>query len=255
MNYMERVCPIAANEPIGPGFIDLTVQSADMARAAACGQFVNIRCGAKTLRRPISICEIGEDTLRLVYEVKGEGTAWLSQRKAGENLEILGPLGQGFKLKNAPENAVLIGGGIGTPPMLQTAKALKNPTAILGFRTRNLMILADDFAAACGAVHICTDDGSFGHHGFATDVLKQKIAEGTCGLILACGPIPMLKNVAAIAEENGIPCQVSLEQRMGCGIGACLTCACKNKNPMYVTGNAHVCKNGPVFNAKEVIWK
>ena len=150
---------------------------------------------------------------------------------------------------------MLIGGGIGVPPMLQTAKAAKDagaqPRAVLGFRNRGAVILEADFQAVC-ETFVTTDDGSYARHGFVTDVLKELLA-GATG-VAACGPKPMLKAIAALAEDAGLPCQVSMEERMGCGIGACLVCACALKAENGETRYGHVCKDGPVFDAKEVAW-
>ena len=168
----------------------------------------------------------------------------------------LGPLGNGFSLPESGEGIILIGGGIGTPPLLSVAQTLPGQTeAILGFRNADACILARDFALACANVQIATDDGSLGFHGLVTDLLRERIAvkEKPCTGILACGPTPMLKAIAALAQEHQIPCQVSLEERMGCGVGACLVCACKTKE---ADGEhyRHVCKDGPVFDAREVVW-
>lgn len=256
MNYLQGVYPIKTVRQLNRTVYDIELHCPEMAAAAKPGQFVHIRCGEKTLRRPISICGINKQagTLRLVYEVRGEGTAWLAQQKEGCEIDVLGPLGNGFPLGEADRKVLFVGGGIGVPPLLETSKFFgENAVAILGFRNQDAVILQEEFEKACGAVHITTDDGSCGRHGLVTDVLKECLEQGGYSEIFACGPTPMLKGVSALAKEFGVPCLVSLEERMGCGIGACLVCACKT----HENGEdhmRHVCKNGPVFNAEEVVW-
>ena len=175
--------------------------------------------------------------------------------KPGQFANILAPLGNGFDIR-PDEIAVFVGGGIGVPPLLgASAPCGGNATALLGFRNRDAMILADDFRANGADVRVATDDGSFGHHGFVTQLLAQRLDEAPCDAVYACGPKPMLRLTAAEAEKRGIRCMVSLEERMGCGVGACLVCACKTKTPDGGEKYLHVCKNGPVFDSREVIWE
>lgn len=254
MGYTKALAMVISNRKIAPGIYDLTVQTPQAADASQ-GQFMQIYCDGKTLRRPISICEIDKqnETLRMVYMVKGEGTAWLSRVKDGDTLDMLGPLGHGFDIKGY-QKVLVIGGGIGVPPMLQTAKNCASADAVLGFRNIDAVILQDDFMKACGKVTITTDDGSMGRHGFVTDVLKEDLEMYSYDLVAACGPTPMLKAIAAICEEKGVDCQVSLEERMGCGIGACLGCVCKVKKGEDGYRHAQVCRYGPVIDSKEVVW-
>lgn len=255
MAYTKNLCPVLENSEIAPGFFDMKLKTAQ-ALAAAPGQFVQIYCDGKTLRRPISICGVDKtaEILRLVYQIRGEGTAWLAGVKPGAKLDILGPLGHGFTVNKA-EHPVFVGGGIGTPPLLEAAAACGGKAdAILGYRNAESVILLKDFKAVCRKVMLATDDGSAGRHGFVTSLLEERLAEGECDLVCACGPMPMLKAVAAMAEAAGIPCQVSLEQRMGCGIGACVTCVCKVKSGADSVRHAQVCRYGPVINSKEVVW-
>ena len=253
---IQEICRAASNTRLGEGLYQLVLDAPQIAAAAQCGQFVHIACGeGNLLRRPISICEAGEGRLRIVFQVKGSGTEWLADRKAGDTLDVLGPLGHGFDTAALGARPVLIGGGIGVPPMLQAAKCAKAagaaPRAVLGFRNRGAVILEEDFRAVC-ETFVTTDDGSYARHGFVTDVLKELVADATG--VAACGPKPMLKAIAAIAKQAGLPCQVSMEERMGCGIGACLVCACALKAENGETRYGHVCKDGPVFNAEEVEW-
>ncbi len=214
------------------------------------GQFVHILCGGDTLlRRPISICDSGEGWLRFVYQVRGKGTELLSKAKEGDELDILGPLGSGFNCKNRGEGtAIVIGGGIGVFPLLKLAKELgDNTESILGFRTKDLVVLTDEFEKICTKTHIATDDGTMGHHGFVTEVLKERIAKGDVTSIYSCGPVPMMKAIKEIALENNIFCQLSMEERMGCGIGMCAVCTCKSHGE-----NVKVCQKGPVFDAQDL---
>ena len=236
---VERECKIVSKEQVGDA-VYMTLEVGDMIRASfrAPGQFVHIRCGeGLLLRRPISVCSCMEDEpddlLSIVFEVRGEGTRWLAGRELGDSLDVLGLAGNGFDLK--PEGRyLLVGGGIGIPPMLGCAQYTGGrATAILGCRSRDKIILEDFFREDCAKVLCATDDGSLGHHGFVDALVK-----------------PMLRNVAKVAEEFGIPCQVSMEERMGCGVGACLVCACD----MADGSRKHVCKDGPVFDSREVDW-
>lgn len=247
-------CEILEAGRLSSGAYSLTVRSNGMAAdMEGPGRFVHIRCGeGLLLRRPISVCDWSEeeDTLRLVFEVRGEGTLWLSRRQAGEALDLLGPLGHGFDMEQ-PGRYLLVGGGIGVPPMLGCARRGGRPvTAVLGFRSGANAMLLDDFAAVCDGVRVATDDGSMGHHGFVDALVREELKEGGYAAVLACGPKPMLRSVAAAAAAFGLPCQVSMEERMGCGVGACLVCACKTVDGRY----RHVCKDGPVWNAGEVDW-
>ena len=254
---VERECKIVSKEQVGDA-VYMTLEVGDMIRASfrAPGQFVHIRCGeGLLLRRPISVCSCMEDEpddlLSIVFEVRGEGTRWLAGRELGDSLDVLGLAGNGFDLK--PEGRyLLVGGGIGIPPMLGCAQYTGGrATAILGGRSRDKIILEDFFREDCAKVLCTTDDGSLGHHGFVDALVRRELSEdrGYDG-VLACGPKPMLRNVAKVAEEFGIPCQVSMEERMGCGVGACLVCACD----MADGSRKHVCKDGPVFDSREVDW-
>ena len=254
---VERECKIVSKEQVGDA-VYMTLEVGDMIRASfrAPGQFVHIRCGeGLLLRRTISVCSCMEDEpddlLSIVFEVRGEGTRWLAGRELGDSLDVLGLAGNGFDLK--PEGRyLLVGGGIGIPPMLGCAQYTGGrATAILGGRSRDKIILEDFFREDCAKVLCATDDGSLGHHGFVDALVRRELSEdrGYDG-VLACGPKPMLRNVAKVAEEFGIPCQVSMEERMGCGVGACLVCACD----MADGSRKHVCKDGPVFDSREVDW-
>ena len=257
MGYTKFLAPVLSNTEIAPGFFDIRLETPQVQQTGA-GQFFQILCDGKPLRRPISVCGFDKKTniLRMVYQIRGEGTAWLATVKAGQKLDLLGPLGHGFSVAKA-QNPVFVGGGIGTPPLLGTAALCGGKAdAIVGYRTADASILLEDFKKVCRKVYVATDDGTLGHHGLVTDLLKERLAAGPCDLVCACGPTPMLKAVADLALSQNIPCQVSLEQRMGCGIGACVGCVCKVKDvsdPEAVR-HAQVCRYGPVIDAKEVVW-
>ena len=250
----EEMAVVVSQKEIATDIYDLTIQTKEIAAAAKAGQFISLYCndGTKLLPRPISLCGIDRETgtLRLVYRVTGEntGTKQFSEMVAGDTVRVLGPLGNGFELGD--KKAFCIGGGIGIPPMLQLAKELNcEKTAVLGYR--NELFLLDDFEAVCDTI-IATEDGSAGTKGNVIDAIKANGA--TADVIYACGPTPMLRALKAYAEENDMECYVSMEEHMACGIGACLACVCKTKDKDHHTNvnNTRICKEGPVFNAKEV---
>lgn len=249
MRYDTQLCPLLEKKEIAPGMFDFTLSCPSLAGIAKAGQFAHVAVPCKTLRRPISICDATDTTIRLVFEVRGEGTELLSAIKKGEMVDILAPLGNGFTIPK-DKKVVFVGGGIGVPPMLFSAKQAENPIAIIGFRNKDAMILEEDLKKVCEKVYVTTDDGSYGIHGFVTLPLAEIIDD--VDLVCACGPTPMLKSIAQIAKEHGKECQISLEERMGCGVGACLVCACKTITDGK-EGYAHVCRKGPVFNAEEVV--
>lgn len=255
--YQEK-CEILSKRNLYGQCYDFLLAGGKIAKSASPGQFLNIRCGEKVLRRPISVCEIIDSAkaVRIVFDVRGEGTAWLAGRTQGEYLDVLGPLGHGFDSFEQYSRPLLIGGGMGVPPLLETAKRFGGKAdAALGFKNACCTMLTQDFSKYCGKVHLATEDGSLGEYGYVTDCARSSIQSRGCDAIYACGPVPMLKSVAALAQEYQIDCFVSLEERMGCGIGACLVCACMTVNsedgqPSY----RHVCKDGPVFRSGEVVW-
>ncbi len=251
MKYDAQKFLVLKNEEIASGIFDLWVENKELSPLAKPGQFAHILVPGKTLRRPISICDANESCLRLVYQVKGEGTEILSKIKEGQELDIIAPLGNGFDIKE-DKKYCFIGGGIGVPPMLYASKQKKNPVVITGFRNKDLVILQSDFLEDNCELYLTTDDGTAGRKAFVTDVLKEKLSE--VDEVCACGPMPMLRAISELCNNANVPCQVSLEERMGCGIGACLVCACEVKRNDGTNDYVHVCKDGPVFDSKEVVF-
>ena len=254
MEMIKETAKVVRQQQIDEGIFDMELSFPKGAALAKPGQFIAMYCNdkSKLLPRPISICGINkeEGTLRVVYRVAGEGTKEFSEMKEGDTLEVMGPLGNGFALKE--EKAIIIRGGIGIPPMLELAKQLNvEKTVVLGYRTSTF--LKDEFEAVCD-VKVATEDGSQGTKGTVIDAIEKYGVEGK--VIYACGPMPMLKALAVYAEEHGMEAQISLEERMACGIGACLGCICKTKEKGHHTNvnNTRICKDGPVFDAKEVVF-
>ena len=243
---------IHSQEKLAEGIYSMWLDAPEMAEAAVPGQFIAVYTNdpSKLLPRPISICEADKENgrLRIVYRIAGAGTKEFSECKAGDTLDIMGPLGNGFPLKK--KKAFLIGGGIGIPPMLELAKQLDcEKSIVLGYRDE--LFLNDEFEAY-GKVYLATEDGSAGTKGNVLDAVKACGIEGD--ILFACGPTPMLRAIKQYAKENGLECYLSLEEKMACGIGACLACVCKSTqvDDHSKVHNKRVCKEGPVFNAEEV---
>ena len=222
------------------------ILAGDTSAITAPGQFINIQLDGFYLRRPISVCDWNDKTVTIIYKVVGKGTAYMATLSAGKQLDVLSGLGNGFDTAQAGENPVVIGGGVGVPPMFGVAKALlaegKKVTAILGFNTKDEIFYEEEFKAIGCETIVTTVDGSYGIKGFVTDALKDMNYSYTC----ACGPEPMLKAIYNTATTSG---QYSFEERMGCGFGACMGCSCKTKY-----GNKRICKDGPVLVKEEIIW-
>ncbi len=248
----------------------MKVESEYISSLAQPGQFVDIKCcegNEALLRRPISICTADRKngTYDLVFQKKGRGTELLTKKKPGDKLDVLGPLGNSFDLDICHGRIAVVGGGIGVFPLLFILKESRAVVkrAYLGFRSAQLVVLEKEFRKNSVSLEIATDDGSYGTHGFVTDLLKNDLLSERYDMIYACGPTPMLKKTAQIAEENGAACQISMEQRMGCGFGTCLVCACKTrqaessgeKDKESGWQYSHVCKDGPVFNSRDIIFE
>lgn len=221
----------------------------DTTSLTAPGQFVNIAVDGKFLRRPISVSDFGDGVITLLYDIVGEGTEWLSHRRPGDTLDILSGLGNGFSLDYVPERPVLLGGGIGAAPMLKLAKELvrlgSKPTVILGHNTSADVVMTGMLLDAGAEVLVATVDGSAGTKGFVTDVIREHNLNPD--YFYACGPLPMMRALCDSLDCDG---QLSLDERMGCGFGACMCCSLQTR-----TGNKRICKEGPVFFKNDLIWK
>ena len=269
--YQEEARVIAQEELTG-GVFSLYLHAGSIAAAAVPGQFVSVYCrdSSRLLPRPISLCEAdpADGTLRLVYRVAGKGTEEFSALREGDALRILGPLGNGFPLKRVVgKRVLLIGGGIGIPPLLYAAKKLCEPAgedsgpsevnAVLGYRSgqsRKDLFLAQAFAAVMGREpYAATEDGRHGSRGTVLDCMREHAL--SADVIFACGPTPMLRALKAYALERKTECYLSLEERMACGVGACLACVCHStgKDAHFNVNRKRVCAEGPVFNAEDVI--
>lgn len=228
------------------GTVYKMVLEGDTSSITASGQFVNIKLDGNFLRRPISICDYDETTITLVYKVVGVGTEQMSEMTEGQVLDVLVGLGNGYSLDKCVYKPLLIGGGVGVPPLYNLCKKLinegKKVTVVLGFNTKEEIFLEDDFKALGAEVKVATADGSYGVKGFVTDAMKD--IDYT--YFFTCGPMPMFKAIEAVATTSG---QYSFEERMGCGFGACMGCSCKTKY-----GNKRICKDGPVLEREEIIW-
>ncbi len=233
---------------------DMTLHCPEIASHAKAGQFVELYPdnGVNLLARPISICAIdtGNGNIRLVFRIVGKGTELFSRLNTGDRIRVLGPCGNGFSLSEG--RAVLVGGGIGVPPLIETCRQLRgDKTVVLGFRDKSNAILCDEFEALGAKVHVASDDGSIGFKGNVVELMKSENITGD--MIYSCGPRIMLRFLSDYAIERGIPCQVSMEERMACGIGACVGCVVRIKDRDGWT-HKKVCKDGPVFDSREVIW-
>ncbi|KAB3530560.1 dihydroorotate dehydrogenase electron transfer subunit [Alkaliphilus serpentinus] len=247
---------VLENHEIAKGIYQMKLAVGDTAKEAKVGQFINLYLPRRDLLlpRPISISQIsiGEGTFKLVYGVVGKGTKELSKMKEKEGIPFMGPLGNGFKVDEGVKNHILIGGGIGVPPLLQLASELKgNISVYLGFREEPFLV--EEFKKYSNQVLIATEDGSYGAKGDVIKLLDENPPEGE--MVYSCGPKPMLKAVADWSRAVDINAQLSMEERMACGIGACLVCTCKIKDEgLMKWQNKRVCKDGPVFLRDEVVW-
>lgn len=218
----------------------------DTSAITASGQFVNIKLDGFYLRRPISVCDCEDGKLTIIYKVVGNGTEKMSELSAGDELDVLCGLGNGYDTSKSGDSPVLIGGGVGVPPMYMLCKKLisegKNVSVILGFNSEKEVFGVEEFEATGAKVYVATVDGSVGTKGFVTDVLKNI----DYSYFYTCGPMPMFRAIEGIAKTSG---QYSFEERMGCGFGACMGCSCKTKY-----GNKRICKDGPVLEREEIVW-
>ena len=236
---------ITSNEKIARDIFKMTL-AGDPSAITAPGQFVNIKLDGFFLRRPISVCDCVGDNLTLIYKTGGRGTEQVSRMKNGDELDLLTGLGNGYNTRTSGNSPLLVGGGVGVPPMYMLCKELisegKKVTVVLGFNSKDDVFCEDEFKALGADVHISTADGTYGTKGFVTDVIKDL----QYTFFYTCGPEPMFRAMHKIMKTPG---QYSFEERMGCGFGACMGCSCKT-----LTGNKRICKEGPVMESEEIIW-
>ena len=242
----QSIFTVEQNKCIAPNVYEM-ILGGDTSDITATGQFVNIKLDGFYLRRPISVCDFAEGELKIIYKVVGEGTEYMSKLANGAKLDVLTGLGNGYDTERSGESPLLIGGGVGVPPLYALAKRLsaqgKKVKVILGFNTESEIFYENEFKALGADVYVTTADGSYGIKGFVTNAFE---AVGEYTHIFTCGPEPMLKAVYNASVTSG---QFSFEERMGCGFGACMGCSCKTKY-----GNKRICKDGPVLEKEEIIW-
>ena len=241
----QSIFTIERSRPLTRDIVELRLRG-DTSAITAPGQFVNIRLTGKFLRRPISVCNVAGDELTLIYKIVGGGTRQLAAMQPGQTLDLLTGLGNGYDLSPAGDAPVLLGGGVGTPPMYWLARELiaqgKHVRAVLGFNSAEDVFYEDELRALGVEVTVTTVDGSYGKKGFVTDGLPEDYS-----YFYACGPEPMLRAVYRATKTSG---QLSFEERMGCGFGACMGCSCKT-----LTGYKRICKDGPVLRKEEIAWE
>ena len=245
--YKKGLYTIISNEPLTPAVYRMVLEG-DTQYITRSGQFINIELEGKFLRRPISVADYDATTVTIIYKVVGRGTEQMQGMVAGQKLDILTGLGNGFNTANEARRPLLVGGGVGVPPMYNLCKRLlaegKHPTVIVGFNTKAEVFYAEEFKALGVDVHIATADGSQGIKGFVTDAIREAGIE--FDYLYTCGPLPMLK---ALYDATDVEAEFSFEERMGCGFGGCMGCTCKTKY-----GYKRICKEGPVLKRDEIIW-
>lgn len=241
----QGIFKITSSEKIARDIFKMTL-AGDTSAITAPGQFVNIKLDGFFLRRPISVCDCVGENLTLIYKTVGNGTERMSRMAAGDELDLLTGLGNGYNTRTSGDSPLLVGGGVGVPPMYMLCKKLvaegKKVTVVLGFNSKDDVFYEDEFRALGADVHIATADGTYGIKGFVTDVIKDM----QYTFFYTCGPEPMFRAMHKIMKTPG---QYSFEERMGCGFGACMGCSCKT-----LTGNKRICKEGPVMESEEIIW-
>ncbi len=241
----QGIYTIIRHERLTENVLQMTL-AGDTSALSAPGQFINIKIDGRFLRRPISVCDYDEDSITIIYKVVGSGTEQMSRMQVGDRLDILCGLGNGFDTSKSGTHPVLVGGGVGVPPMYHLCKKLlaegKQVSVVLGFNTADEVFYKEKFEALGATVYVATADGSMGTRGFVTDVLRELDYD----YFYTCGPMPMFLAMEKIMRTSG---QYSFEERMGCGFGACMGCSCKTKY-----GNKRICRDGPVLEREEIIW-
>lgn len=259
MKQYYGIAKISAQKQLSSAYFLLTLECPEVALHALPGQFIMVSCGGETyLKRPMGLSGADKEqgTISFIYQKSGTGTHALHERKEGETLEIIGPLGNCFELKSGTKSVALVGGGTGIGPLLFCAERMSREhpeaalSAFIGARSKKILCGEEEIGHFARKVYVATDDGSYGEKGFITDVLSQFLNEHALDQIITCGPTVMMQKVADIAVRHAIPCFVSLEEYMACGFGACLGCPCSIKNEGYKM----ICIDGPVFDAEKIEW-
>ena len=273
---------VLSNEGIAPGIFRMTVSIWEKAEKACPGQFIHIRCSSLNdplLRRPLSIHELTPEIVGILYRVVGKGTALLSRRKREEALDVIGPLGCGFRAKPAGGPVVIVAGGMGVAPLLFLAQSLMNTdrhmeakqappqnrraslplqqkdvSVLIGAKSGELILCEEEFRKLGCSAEVATDDGSCGQKGYVSSLFEESIEKRKPGQVFACGPNAMLREIATASARRAIECQVSFENQMGCGVGVCLGCVIRTKEGDGISGYRRVCRDGPVFDARTVLW-
>lgn len=249
---------IKSNEKIAHKIYCMKMQAAKISQIACAGQFIHLLCGKEYgafLRRPFSLSSINQEDkeISIIYRVQGKGSKSLSEMCVGEDVHALGPLGQGFLLDSSYENVAVVAGGMGSAPLMEVIRHYgKSATVYLGFEQEAILI--EEIEEICHKMKITTEKGTIGEKGLVTENLLSEWKTKPPQLVYTCGPYAMMKEVVKICSTLGIPCQVSMEERMACGIGACLVCSCKTKKENQKNEYTRVCKDGPVYWGNEVIW-
>ncbi len=261
IGYMYQVkAKVLSNEKLSDAHYRIKLDVSQIAKSARAGQFVHIRCSPgydPLLRRPFSIHKSRQGRIDVLYQVVGKGTGLLSQKRRGDQLDSLGPLGKGFEIEPAFNKIFVVGGGIGAAPLYMVAQEItrlghgQDVTVLLGAKNKELILGKDDFERLGLEVMIATEDGSTGYRGLISNLFQELILSQTSPsvAIYSCGPVSMLRKIAGLSRHRGFFCQVSVEQKMGCGLGACLGCVIRG-----TSGYLRVCKEGPVFDAEEILW-
>ncbi len=252
-----RMLPVTENIEIAEGIFSMKLYSPEFAARVKPGQFFHIRCGGEKfplLRRPISLAFTmpEEESFVMVYRVEGQGTAYLSGLEQGDRLDVMGPLGRGFHVDRGLRKVAMVGGGMGIAPLVELAGVYGNRAEVfLGYR--DTPFLLQEMSHRTGNIYISTETGTAGHKGYITDLLPGQLGKMQPDMVYCCGPGPMMKKTVEICRQLGLKCQVSLEERMGCGIGACLVCSCATRDEKGMKTYSRVCRDGPVFWAEEVL--
>ena len=259
----DEACTVVSNDQVGPGLHLMRLESPSIARSLAPGQFVHMKVPGMEghiLRRPFSVyrCDPEAGCLEIIYQVVGFGTQHMTGLELGAKAALIGPVGRGWQVPEGARSALLVGGGVGAAPLYMFAQQLCSQgvqvQVVLGAQTKDALVTYDDYCALEGsAVLPATDDGSFGHAGFCTqpaqEALDAAAADGGLDFVACCGPEPLMRIVAGMCRDAHVPCQVSMERRMACGVGACLSCVVETTQ-----GKKRSCVDGPVFDALEVVW-